>query len=149
MTQLLMTTSTDAVGQRDGLDAALARNSTFVAPRLGGIAPRQVEHLVGHVEAVGEPARADALRGQEDVDAAARAEVEHGLAGRSSATAVGLPQPRLASTAASGRACALGGVVQPVAERHLAGGAAAGILGAVGARTRRGRRGRTDRGPRP
>jgi hypothetical protein len=45
-------------------------------PCLLCVAPRQRQHLVGHVETVCSAARADALRGQDDVDAPARAEVE-------------------------------------------------------------------------
>ncbi len=38
------------------------------------------EHLVGHVEPVGDARLADAPRGQDHVDAATRTEIEHGLA---------------------------------------------------------------------
>src|ERR1039457_458305 len=39
------------------------------------------QHLVGHVEAVGFAARRDAPRGEQDVDAAAAAEIEDRFAG--------------------------------------------------------------------
>ena len=41
---------------------------------------RELEHLVGHVEAVHGSARADSPRGEEDVDPAAGAQVEHRFA---------------------------------------------------------------------
>jgi hypothetical protein len=40
----------------------------------------QCQHLVGHVQAVGEAGRADAPGGEQHVDAAAAAKVEHSLA---------------------------------------------------------------------
>ena len=80
MTQLERTTSTARVGQRDLLDVALEeldvrRRRPWRALRAG-----EVEHLVGHVEAVGRAGRADAAGGEQHVDPAAGAEVEHGLA---------------------------------------------------------------------
>ncbi len=57
------------------------RNSTFVAPACGGVRLRERQHLVGHVDAEGPTGRADPLGRQQDVDAAARAEVEDALAG--------------------------------------------------------------------
>ena len=56
------------------------RNSTFVAPARALFAFASVEHVVGHVEAVRLARRTNALGGEQDVDAAARAEVEHRLA---------------------------------------------------------------------
>ena len=40
----------------------------------------ELEHLIGHVKAIGEPGRADPARGEQHVDAATAAEVQHGLA---------------------------------------------------------------------
>jgi hypothetical protein len=48
--------------------------------RLRGVPPCQSEHFLGHVEAIGDPGGADAARGEQHVDAAARAEVEDRLA---------------------------------------------------------------------
>ena len=73
-------TSTEASGSGIVLDAAVEELDVGGAG-LGGVAAGEVEHLVGHVEPVGEAGRADPLGGQQHVDAAARAEVEHGLAG--------------------------------------------------------------------
>ena len=56
------------------------RNSTFVDAGLGGVAARELEHLVGHVEADGLAGGADAAGGDEHVGAGARAEVEHDFA---------------------------------------------------------------------
>ena len=53
---------------------------TLVDARLRLVGAREVEHLVGHVEAVGGAGRGDAAGGEQDVDAAAGAEVEHGHA---------------------------------------------------------------------
>ena len=78
MTQLEMTTSTESAG-RDRLDQTLEEVDVG-DPRLSRVLLREREHLVGHVEAVGGSGRADTLRGEDDVDAAAGAEVEHDLA---------------------------------------------------------------------
>ena len=78
-TQLLMTTSIDSAGQRDGLDVTL-QELDVRRPRLGGVRLGEREHLVGHVDAEGAAGRADALGGQEDIDPATGAEVEDALA---------------------------------------------------------------------
>ena len=67
-------------GERDGFDVALEPVDVGDAG-LGLVGAGEVEHLVGHVEAVGGAGGADAAGGEQDVDAAARAEVEHDLAG--------------------------------------------------------------------
>jgi hypothetical protein len=67
------------VWQRDALDRALQEFDVGRAG-LALILARQRQHFVGHVEAVGFAGRADALCGQQHVDAAARSEVEHDLA---------------------------------------------------------------------
>ena len=74
-----MTTSTLSAGERDVLDQALQEVDVRCA---GGarVLAGESEHLVGHVEAVDGSGRPDTLRREEDVDAAARAEIEHGLA---------------------------------------------------------------------
>ena len=70
----------DGVGrQRDRLDVALEPVHVLDA-RLRLVGAGEVEHLVGHVEAVGGAGGADAAGGEQDVDPAAGAEVEHGLA---------------------------------------------------------------------
>ena len=51
-----------------------------MTPGVARVLLREREHLVGHVDPVGGARRADALRGQDHVDAAAGAEVEHRLA---------------------------------------------------------------------
>ncbi len=79
MTQLEMTTSTDPSGS--GMSSMVPlRNSTLATPASAALAPRQLQHLVGHVDAVREAGLADPPGGEEYVDAAARAEVEHPLA---------------------------------------------------------------------
>ena len=67
-------------GQRDGLDVALQELDVRRAG-LGGVVLGEREHLVGHVEAERAAGRADPLGRQQDVDPAARPEVEHALAG--------------------------------------------------------------------
>src|SRR5690606_5502225 len=64
---------------------------------LGGVAAGEVEHLLGHVEAIDEACRAHAARGEEDIDASTGAEVQDGLTnlqvgygGRVAATKAGL-----------------------------------------------------------
>ena len=79
MTQFEMMTSTELSGS--GMcSISPFRNSTFSAPALALVLVREREHLVGHVEAVDLARRADALRREQHVDAAARAEVEHRFA---------------------------------------------------------------------
>src|SRR3990170_2312607 len=67
------------VGQRHVLDVAL-QELDVVGPGLGGVAPCELQHLVGHVQTERLPGRADPLRRQDHVDPAAGSEVEHGLA---------------------------------------------------------------------
>ena len=55
-------------------------NSTFSTPAARRVGAREVEHLVGHVDADRLAGRADAAGGDQDVGAGAGAEVEHGLA---------------------------------------------------------------------
>jgi hypothetical protein len=66
-------------GQRDGLDVAFEPVDVGQA-RPGLVGAGEVEHLVGHVEAVGGAGGGDATGGEQDVDAAPGAEVEHGHA---------------------------------------------------------------------
>ena len=79
MTQFEMMTSTRASGSGMLLDLALQELDVRDAG-LPLVLARQGEHLVGHVEAVGLAGRADPARREQDVDAAARAEVEDRLA---------------------------------------------------------------------
>ena len=80
MTQFEMTTSTDA--SSSGICSMRAVEELDVRRAgLGGVAAGQLEHLDGGVEPVGEPGRADPAGRQQHVDAAAGAEVQHGLAG--------------------------------------------------------------------
>ena len=73
-----MTTSTESRRERELLDHALEEMDIGDA-RLLGVRAGECEHLVGHVEAVGDAGRADALRREDHVDPAARAEIEHDL----------------------------------------------------------------------
>ena len=67
------------VPQRDVLDVS-AQELDIAGPCLGGVAAGQVEHLVGHVQPVGEPAGADPTSREQDVDPPARPQIEHDLA---------------------------------------------------------------------
>ena len=67
-------------GQRDVLDLA-AQELDVREPALRLVLLGEGQHLVGHVEPVGLAGGAHALRREQHVDAAAGAEVEHGLAG--------------------------------------------------------------------
>ena len=89
------------VGQRDVLDLAL-QEFDVVDAGLALVLVGEGQHFVGHVETVGLAGGPDAPRREQDVDAAAGAEIQHGFAGFSWASAVGLPQPSEASTASSG-----------------------------------------------
>ena len=69
----------DAVGHRQGLD--LAQPELDVGqPALERVGAGPFHHLGGHVHADDPALGPDALRGQEAVEAGARAEVEHGFA---------------------------------------------------------------------
>ena len=79
ITQLLMITSTDASGS--GISSIVALEELDVlGPGLALVLARELEHLVGHVEAVGLAGRTDALRREQHVQPAAGPEVEHRLA---------------------------------------------------------------------
>ena len=67
------------VGERDGLDLAFQKLDVLDA-RLLLVFAGERQHLVRHVEAVSFARGADAARGKQHVDAAARAQVEDGLA---------------------------------------------------------------------
>src|SRR5438309_2356878 len=72
-----------AVTRRAGDLLDLALEELHVGgPRLALVLAGEGQHLVGHVEPVGPAGRAHPLRGQEDVDAASGAQIEHRLAGR-------------------------------------------------------------------
>ena len=88
--------------QRDRFDRALEKDRVG-RRRLRGVVSSEREHLVGHVEPVGVTRRADAFGGEDHVDSAAGAEVEHRFAFIDLGTAVGFPQPSEASLAAVGR----------------------------------------------
>ena len=79
MTQLEMMTSTELSGS-GMFSISPLRNSTFVDAGLPLVLASEREHVVGHVEPVGFAGGADTLGGEQDVDAAAGAEVEHGFA---------------------------------------------------------------------
>ncbi len=68
------------VRKRDVLDFAL-QELDVLRPRLPLILARQGQHLVRHVQTVGLARRTHAPRRQQHVDAAARAQVQHHLAG--------------------------------------------------------------------
>ena len=68
------------VGQGNVFDLALEELDVGDAG-LALVFAREGEHVVGHVEAVGFAGGADALCGEQHVDAAAGAEIEYGLAG--------------------------------------------------------------------
>ena len=55
-------------------------NSTFSRPAVCGVGAREVEHLVGHVDADRLAGRTDTAGGDEHVGAGAGTEVEDGLA---------------------------------------------------------------------
>ena len=67
------------IRQRQGLDLALEELHVRCTC-LGGIGASQSQHVIGHVHPIGEPGRADPPCGQQDVDAAAGAQVQHPLA---------------------------------------------------------------------
>jgi hypothetical protein len=46
------------------------------------VRPRDVDHLVEFVDAVGDTGRSDSPGGQDDVESTSRSEIEHGFAWR-------------------------------------------------------------------
>ncbi len=99
---------------------------------------RQREHLVGHVEPVGDARRADTLRGQDHVDAAAGTEVEHDLAFVQLGDRGRVPAAERRQRRSIRQLAALLGGVERLAERGLAALAAdvaatAAALGAAAA----------------
>ena len=80
MTQLQITTSTELSGSGIFSISPL-RNSTFSDASFPLILPRESEHLVRHIEAVGFSGRANATRREQNIDTAARAEIEHSFSG--------------------------------------------------------------------
>ncbi|MEJ7705415.1 MAG: hypothetical protein WKF47_18070 [Geodermatophilaceae bacterium] len=127
MTQLEITTSTAASGS--GMSSMLPlTNSTFVAPALAAFARASAEHLVGHVDAVGEPVLTDPSGRQQYVDTPARAQIENPLSGVQVGDRQGLPQPRLAASAADGSSACCSALYKPgtegLVEFHGAGRAA-------------------------
>ena len=145
ITQFEITTSTESAGSGIASITPL-RKWTLATPASRAFAPGEREHLVGHVEAVRDAGRADAARGEDHVDAAARAEVEHDLAlvqlgdrGRVAAAERG-GRGRL------GQLAALLVGVEALAEARVS--RAAGAAAAAGARRPpRGRPRRSGRGP--
>ena len=79
MTQFEMITSTELSGS-GMFSISPFRNSTFSTPDLLLIFPRQRQHLVGHVEPIGFAGWPDAAGRKQNIDPAARAQIEHGFA---------------------------------------------------------------------
>ena len=77
-------------------------------PGPGGIGAGQREHVGAGVQAVGGARGADSPGGEQDVESAAGAEVQDGLARLEAGDRYGLPQPRLTRSAASGTSPAPG-----------------------------------------
>ena len=106
------------VGQRDVLDVALEELDVLGA-RVGGVAPGEVEHLVGHVEAVRVPGRPHAPGRQQHVDPPARTQVEHGLALAQLGDRGGVPAPEARQDRGVGELGAFGRLVE-LGAPHLA-----------------------------
>ena len=139
MTQLEMITSTEASGS--GICSISPLQELDVRDAgLPLVLPRQRQHLVGHVEAVGLAGRPDAARREQDVDAAARSEVEHHLSLMQLGERGGIAAPERGEDRLGGKGGRLGlgvevggdGVVLGAAAAR---GAAAGGLGAAGHRS--------------
>ena len=111
ITQFEITTSTASSGQRDRLDRPLQELDVLDA-RLPLVVAGELEHLVGHVEAEGLAGRADAARGQEHVDPAAGAEVEHGLSRVQIGDRRWVAAPERSEPGGVGQGVAIGGLVE-------------------------------------
>ena len=68
------------VGQGNAFDLALEKFDVLNAG-LALVLPGEGQHFIGHVEAVSLAGGTDALGGKQHVDAASRAEIEHGFTG--------------------------------------------------------------------
>src|SRR5262249_42203639 len=66
------------IRQRDTLDVT-SEELDILEPRFLLVRPRERQHLVGHVEAVDLACLADALGGEQHIDAAARSQIENRL----------------------------------------------------------------------
>ncbi len=84
----------------------------LIGPCLGGVPARQLDHLGGHVDADDAALGAHPPGRQEGVEAAARAEVEHRLAGLE----VEMADGGAAAEAEVGRAGHRGGLLRLIAE---------------------------------
>jgi hypothetical protein len=91
------------------------------------------EHVVGHVEAVRASRGPDPPRRQQDIDAAARAEVEHDLAGREIGQGRGIATAQRGQHGLFGNPADLSRLVQVTGHRIHTGAAAAagGPLGPI------------------
>ena len=107
------------------------RKIAFVDASLGGVGAREREHLVGHVEPEHAPGRADALRGEDHVDPAARAEVEHRLALAQLRDRGGIAATERGERGRVGQLAALLDVVERLAEAGLGVALAAGAVAAA------------------
>ncbi len=100
--------------------------------RLFGVALGELEHLVGHVEAVRPPRLPHAPRGEDDVDAAPGAEVEDRLALSELGHRGGVAAPERGEHGRLGQVAALLGLVETAAEARagvLVGTAASRVAG--------------------
>jgi hypothetical protein len=133
ITQFEITTSTLASGSGTA-SIRPARKLDVRRARLGRVAPRQLEHLVGHVYAVGEAGRAHPPRREQDVDPAPRAQVEHALPRTQVRDDQGVPATEAGEQRGLGY---LAGLVGPVEPRRLQGGLGVATPRAIGAAARR------------
>ena len=101
--------------------------------RLALVVARQRQHLVGHVQAVGAARGADALGRQQHVDAAARAQVQHHLAGAQLGQRRRVAAAQRRQHGGLGQAAGLHRVVQ-VARDGVGSGQRAGGAAGVGGR---------------
>ena len=79
-TQLLITQSAEASGERQAVDGGQMELDVGVAAGCG-VGASALNHLGRHVDADGAAGGADLLRGQKDVEAAAGAEIDDDFAG--------------------------------------------------------------------
>ena len=134
ITQFEMTTSIESAG--NGICSITPlRKCTFVTPASRSVPACECEHLVGHVEAVGDSGRSDSLGGEDHVDAAAGAEVEDGLALAQVRDCGGIAAAERGERRGLGQLAALLGVVERFAElpRFAPGFGAAGATTAAAA----------------
>ena len=129
------------VGKRDVLDRALDEFDVL-DPGLALVLPRQLEHLVGHVEAIGHSPGPDPASRQQHVDPAAGPQIQDGLTLMQRCDRGRVPAAEARQLGCLGQGVAVVGVIEARAEELLLFMRDHRGVAATGGRPRRSRLGR-------